>query len=144
MFFKSSKGAPVSKQKTHGTPSILSAGLTITGDLTTEGEAQIDGILEGNISVGKLTVGEHARITGAINAHEIIIRGEVRGPICADNVHLARTAKVSGDIVWRNALSVETGAFFNGQCQHSDKPLEVTSESSVSVFEAPNRLVQNA
>ncbi len=147
MFFRSNKALPImSKHKGMGVPSLLGAGLTVTGDLSTEGEMQIDGTVEGDVNAGKLTVGAHARINGDIRAREVVIRGAVRGSITADGVHLALTAKVSGDIVWHKMLGVETGAYFNGQCKHSDKPLEVTSAPVVadSVFEAPHRFAQNA
>ena len=138
----------MSKYKHNGAPSILSAGLTVVGDISTAGEVQIDGIVEGSIRAGKLTVGEQAQITGDIRAQEVAIRGEVHGSVRADGVHLAKTAKVNGDIVWHQSLGVETGAYFDGQCKHSDKPCEKPSASepsvSVSAFEAPHRLVQNA
>lgn len=146
MFFRSDRAVSMSKHKHNGAPSLLSAGLTVTGDISTGGEIQIDGAVEGNIRAGKLTVGEQARITGDIRAQEVAIRGEVRGSIRADGVHLAQTAKVSGDIMWHHSFGVETGAYFDGQCRHSDKPCEATGEPSapVSAFEAPHRFVQNA
>lgn len=139
----------MSKHKNNGAPSLLSAGLTITGDLSTEGEMQIDGTVEGNVHAGKLTVGAEARINGDIHAREVAIRGEVHGSITANAVHLALTAKVNGDIMWHQSLGVETGAYFNGQCKHSGKSFEVTSASpapaAASAFdEAPHRFAQNA
>ncbi|MDA1107401.1 MAG: polymer-forming cytoskeletal protein [Proteobacteria bacterium] len=132
----------MSKHKSNSAPSLLGAGLTVTGDLSTEGEMQIDGTVEGNVHAGKLTVGAQARINGNLHAREVAIRGEVHGSIRADGVHLAQTAKVSGDIVWHNTFGVETGAYFNGQCKHSDKPFEATSAPpapAASAFEAPHR-----
>lgn len=147
MFFRSDKAVPMSKHKHNGAPSLLGADLTVTGDLSTEGEMQIDGTVEGNVHAGKLIVGAQARINGDIRARAAAIRGEVHGSIIADGVHLAQTAKVNGDIVWHNTFGVETGAYFNGQCKHSDKPFKTASVSpapAASVFEAPHRFVQNA
>lgn len=136
----------MSKHKYSGAPSLLSANLAVTGDISTEGEMQIDGTVEGSIRAGKLTVGERARISGDIHAQEVVIRGEVRGSVIADVVHLALTARVNGDIEWHQSLGVETGAYFDGQCKHADKPSAALSEPSVTVsaFEVPHRLVQNA
>lgn len=149
MFFRSDKAVSMSKHKHNGAPSLLGADLTVTGDLSTEGEMQIDGTVEGNIHAGKLTVGAQARINGDIHAREVAIRGEVHGSIIADGVHLAQTAKVSGDIVWHNTFGVETGAYFNGQCRHSGKPFEAASASPAPAAapafdEAPHRFAQNA
>ena len=138
----------MSKHKNNGAPSLLSAGLTVTGDLSTEGEMQIDGTVEGTVHAGKLTVGAEARINGDIHAREVAIRGEVHGSITANAVHLALTAKVNGDIMWHQSLGVETGAYFNGQCKHSGKSFEVTSAlpapAADSAFEAPHHGVRLA
>jgi hypothetical protein len=44
------------------------------------------------------------------------------GRIRARRVLLAATAHVEGDIL-HEALSVEAGAFFEGNCRHSDNPM---------------------
>lgn len=141
MFFRTSRTVSVSKHKPSGAPSILGSDLTITGDLTAEGEMHIDGSVQGNIRADKLTVGEHAHVVGDICVREIIIQGEVRGSISASSVHLAKTAKVSGDIVWQGTLGVETGAYFDGQCKHAET---ATTTPAVTAIESPSRRAQNA
>lgn len=139
MFFRTSKPTPMSKHKHSGAPSILGADLSVTGDLTTEGEMHIDGSVQGNICADKLTVGEQAHVTGDISVREIIVQGEVRGTVSASSVQLANTAKVRGDIVWHSTLGVETGAYFDGQCKHAD-----ATATAVTVLDSPGRLAQNA
>ena len=39
-------------------PSLVSANLQVVGNLNTEGEIQIDGMVEGDVTCNKLTVGE--------------------------------------------------------------------------------------
>lgn len=102
-----------------GAPSILSAGLQVTGKLVTAGELQVDGEVEGDITAGRLTVGEHAKVTGDVRAEQIVVHGEVRGNVRARSVQLTKTARISGDITYE-ALSVETGACIEGHCKHPD------------------------
>lgn len=121
-------------------PSIISEDLTITGNLHSEGEIQIDGVVKGDINSKDLLVGETALIEGQVVAESIRVHGKVVGQIKALNVSLAKSANVVGDILHDN-LSIETGAFLEGHCKRladgefkkSQKPaLKVTSEAPKS------------
>ena len=100
-------------------PSIISGDLKIHGNLTSAGDLQIDGIVEGDIQSRSLTVGEGAAVTGNIQADTVRVCGQVTGQIKAGTVNLERTAKVMGDIV-HQILSLEPGAFLEGHVRHSD------------------------
>ena len=100
-------------------PSLISVGLEIIGNLTTPGELQLDGTIEGDITCEKLMVGEKARITGRVQADEVVIRGKIIGNVKAINVELAKTAHVVGDI-WHDTLAIAAGAFLEGHCRRND------------------------
>jgi len=115
--------APVVKRPGVRTaPSIISSDLVVHGKLTATGDIQIDGTVEGDIRSQSLTIGEKASITGEIVADDIVIRGRVIGTIRGRRVQLSSTSHVEGDIL-HEALAVETGAFFEGNCRHSDDPI---------------------
>jgi cytoskeletal protein CcmA (bactofilin family) len=103
-------------------PSILSADAVITGTLVSAGDMQIDGRVEGDVRSVSLVIGDKAEIHGEIFAEEVIVRGRVIGRIRARKVQLAATSHVEGDIL-HEAFAVESGAFFEGNCRHSDDPL---------------------
>ena len=103
-------------------PSIISADLIVTGTLVSNGDIQIDGIVEGDVRSVGLVIGEKAEIRGEILAEDITVRGRVMGRIRARKVQLSATSHVEGDIL-HEAFSVEAGAFFEGNCRHSDNPL---------------------
>ena len=103
-------------------PSIVSADLTVTGTLVSNGDIQIDGVVDGDVRSVGLVIGEKAQIHGEIFAEEVTVRGRVFGRIRARKVQLCATAHVEGDIL-HEAFSVEAGAFFEGNCRHSDNPL---------------------
>src|SRR5690606_2542364 len=103
-------------------PSIISGDLVVHGNLTATGDIQIDGTVEGDIRSQSLTIGEKASITGEIVADDIVIRGRVIGTIRGRRVQLSSTCHVEGDIL-HEALAVETGAFLEGNCRHSDDPI---------------------
>ena len=102
-----------------GAPSIISANLHIVGNLKTEGEIQVDGIIDGDVTAQALTVGSHARISGELVADDIIVHGQISGKISARSVKLAKTAKVIGDIL-HEVLAIEAGAHIEGQLRRLD------------------------
>jgi cytoskeletal protein CcmA (bactofilin family) len=103
-------------------PSIISADLAVKGMLNSTGDLQIDGRVEGDVRSIGLVIGEKAEIHGEILAEDVTVRGRVIGRIRARKVLLAATSHVEGDIL-HEAFAVESGAFFEGNCRHSDNPL---------------------
>lgn len=97
-------------------PSLLSPDLTITGNLHSQGEIQIDGTVEGDIHSDVLIVGETANVIGDITADSVRVHGRITGQIKANSVSLAKTAHVLGDIL-HGGLAIEQGAFLEGHCR---------------------------
>jgi len=122
--------APAKRPGRGAAPSIISADLVVNGTLTSTGDIQIDGTVEGDVRSMGLVIGEKAEIHGEILAEDLTVRGKVMGRIRARRVLLAATAHVEGDIL-HEALSVEAGAFFEGNCRHSDNPLADAPEAIV-------------
>ncbi len=120
-------------------PSIVSANLRVTGDLESEGDIQIDGMVEGDVRSTTVTVGEHAVVSGSIEADTVHVAGTVKGQINGKMVELARSAKVTGDIV-HESLSIEAGAFVQGLCRHVDN-LKRTSGADGKESTGPNLVV---
>jgi cytoskeletal protein CcmA (bactofilin family) len=100
------------------TPSIISADLVVTGTLTSTGDIQTDGRVDGDVRSGGLVIGETAQIHGDITASDVTIRGQVQGRICAKKVFLCAASRVQGDIL-HETFGVEMGASFEGNCRHS-------------------------
>ena len=117
------------RARTLSAPSIISADMVISGTISSTGDIQIDGRIEGDVRSVGLVIGEKAEIHGEVYAEDVTVRGKVVGRIRARKVLLAATSHVEGDIL-HEAFAVESGAFFEGNCRHSDNPLgEVNGES---------------
>lgn len=108
-------------------PSLISADVVVNGNVTSGGDIQVDGTIEGDIRSVSLTIGEKASIQGEIIADDVIVRGRVLGSIRARRVQLASSCHVEGNIL-HEALAVETGAFFEGACRHSADPMSDDSK----------------
>jgi cytoskeletal protein CcmA (bactofilin family) len=107
---------------TRAAPSIISADLVVTGTLSSSGDMQVDGRVEGDVHSAGLVIGEKAVIQGEVLADEVTVRGRVEGSIRARKILLCSTCHVEGNIL-HEAFAVEAGAFFEGNCRHSDSPL---------------------
>ncbi len=102
--------------------SILSADLTVTGNLKTTGDIQVEGTIEGDIRAHLLTVGEGATVRGEIVADDIVVNGRVVGRVRGLKVRLTATARVEGDIIHKT-IAIESGAHFEGSVQRQEDPL---------------------
>lgn len=124
MFHKKSPLPPTSSmasistesRKASKVPSIISADMTIRGDLVGIGDLQIEGKVFGHIDVGHLVVAEGGLVEGDVVAKAVGISGTFKGSIRANSVTLAATAKVQGDIL-HDVLAIEAGAQLEGQCK---------------------------
>jgi cytoskeletal protein CcmA (bactofilin family) len=102
-------------------PSIISADMTIVGDLRSNGDVHVDGNVQGDIAVRHLTVGEAASVRGEVSADSVRVCGSVNGRIRAREVVLTATARMHGD-VHHETLSIEAGAQLDGQCRRLGEP----------------------
>jgi cytoskeletal protein CcmA (bactofilin family) len=115
-------------------PSTLSSDLTITGNLKTTGDIQVEGKVEGDIRAHLLTIGDTALIKGEVIADDIVVNGRIVGRIRGLKVRLTATARVEGDIIHKT-IAIESGAHFEGSVQRKEDPLnpDVSGSSNKSV-----------
>lgn len=118
-----------STRSANSAPSIISSDVTIKGNITTNGEIQLDGVVEGDIRSASLTIGEQGSVKGIVTADEVIVKGSVDGQIKGRNIRIEKTAKVKGDL-FHEILSIEAGAFIEGNLTHKK---EVTQEKQAEV-----------
>lgn len=121
MFSKSKKPPSQAAPPPAPPPSILSADMRIVGDISSQGEIQVDGTVEGDVRAKTVLIGESADIKGEVLAEQVLIHGRVNGQIKSRVVHLARTAHVVGDIL-HESMSIENGAFLEGHCKRMTEP----------------------
>lgn len=113
MFQKSNK----SDEAINSSINLIGSGTQIVGDITSNGDARIDGVLKGNISIsGKLVVGQSGSIEGNVQCQNADISGEINGKLnVSELLSLKASAKIIGDIV-TGKISIEPNATFTGTC----------------------------
>lgn len=102
--------------------SVIADDLHIKGEVTTQGDVELKGTLEGEITCRTLLIAEDAKIEGKATAEKVVVRGSVDGQINGIRVTLAPSAKVKGELVCK-ALSVDEEAYFDGTSQRVNDPL---------------------
>lgn len=120
MFSKTERAKGGEASANRAVPSIISSNLNVVGNLKTEGEIQVDGTVEGNVTGRALVIGERARVVGEIVADDVVVHGNTEGRIRARRVQLTKTAKVIGDIL-HESLSIEAGAYVEGHLKRLEK-----------------------
>ena len=103
-------------------PSIIGEDLSISGNVTSKGEIQVDGEIQGDIHCGSLLLGDKAQVIGSVIAEDIVVRGRVVGSVRGLRVTLQAQSHVEGDI-FHQSLAIEQGAYFEGKSRRSDDPL---------------------
>jgi cytoskeletal protein CcmA (bactofilin family) len=97
----------------------LGAGLVIKGHITGTEDLQIDGKVDGPISLNghELTVGSTAQLNSEIHAGEVIVYGKVVGNLHArGRVDIKKDGSIVGDISSAR-ISIEDGAHFKGRIE---------------------------
>ncbi len=113
---------------------MIGAGTTITGDLESNGDIRIDGVLRGNLKgKAKIIIGADALVLGNIEGLQADIMGHVTGTIkIQELLYLHGNTEVNGDI-YAGKLQVEPTAVFNGNCHMGANVVELKKEVATAV-----------
>jgi cytoskeletal protein CcmA (bactofilin family) len=128
---RSGEFMPATTPKPKPAPSVLSSDLTVTGNIKTTGDIQVEGTVEGDIRAHLLTVGEGATIRGEIVADDIVVNGRVVGRVRGLKVRLTSSARVEGDIIHKT-IAIESGAHFEGSVQRQDDPINGGAKAAIA------------
>ena len=107
-------GSPVSR-----TLALIGASIVIKGEISSEEDLQIDGKVDGPISLNghELTVGSTAQLTSEIHAGDVVVFGKVSGNVHArGRVDIKKDGSIIGDISSAR-ISIEDGAHFKGRIE---------------------------
>lgn len=114
---------------TSNASTMIGAGTTITGDLLSNGDIRIDGILKGNLKgKSKIIIGADGVVEGNIEGLHADIMGHVTGTIKVQELlYLHGSTEVNGDI-FAGKLQIEPTAVFNGKCNMGANVVELKND----------------
>ncbi len=128
--------APTKPQPKTNLATIISKGIKVAGNITGSDFVQVEGTLDGDITVDNVTIGASGVVNGTIKAKNVAIEGELRGEIyCSDlevkkqgkvshkiyAVHLLVSGNVVGDIVTEKTVTIERDGIIQAQRIQSKK-----------------------
>lgn len=92
-------------------------GTSITGDINSNGDIRIDGVITGSVTCkGKMILGPSGSIKGDLTCANAEISGNIKGNLkITELLSLKASSVVNGEIN-TGKLSIEPGANFSGTC----------------------------
>jgi cytoskeletal protein CcmA (bactofilin family) len=105
--------------------SIIAVGLTVRGDLDSNGTVKVEGAVEGHVSTrAQVLVAKGGEVHGDVDALEAIVGGTITGAIRAtERVEIQSGAVVNGDVTTRRIMVAEGGSL-NGQVRMGEGALQ--------------------
>jgi len=102
---------------TAGLVGYLYKGSRVSGQLSFQGAARIDGKVDGEVTCqGTLTIGEEAEVKAKLTGQVVVIRGKVEGNVLAkERIELLAPARLIGNISAPRLIMTE-GVVFDGDC----------------------------
>ena len=113
----------------NGGATLVSAGTTLKGDISSNSDLRIDGTIIGNVhSSARVVIGANGVVEGDLSGHQADIIGKVSG-----NIRTKELLQLRGDCVvtgnlYAGKLQVEPSATFNGQCHMGGNVVEMVKD----------------
>lgn len=127
--FNTKNKTDMQHEKTNGGgATLIGAGTTLKGDISSNSDLRIDGTVIGNInSSAKIIVGNSGVVEGDITGNQADIVGKVSGNIRSKELLQLRGECVVSGNLYAGKLQIEPSATFNGQCHMGANVVEMTN-----------------
>jgi cytoskeletal protein CcmA (bactofilin family) len=125
MFEKKSEKSPATPPPPPGGLSIIAVGMTVRGDIDSNGTVKVEGTVDGNVFTrNQVLVAKGGVVRGDLEARECVVGGSVYGAIIAtERVEVQPGATVHGDVTTRK-IAIAEGASLNGLIRMSETNAE--------------------
>ena len=127
--FNTKNKTDMQQEKTNGGgATLIGAGTTLKGDISSNSDLRIDGTVLGNIhSAAKIIIGSSGIVEGDITCNQSDIVGKVSGNVRAKELLQLRGECVVTGNLYAGKLQVEPSATFNGQCHIGANIVEMSN-----------------
>ena len=107
--------------------SLVGAGTTIEGKISTEGSIRIDGKLIGEVRAkANAAIGSAGNVEGSVTAKNISVSGRVKGTVTASEKLILESKSVMQGDIRAARLVIDEGAMFDGRCSMNGHPTTAT------------------
>lgn len=125
--------------------SRLGASLCVKGEISGSEDLHVDGSVDGLIQMeGRtLTVGQGAKIVADIMAAQIIVRGSIKGNLCArDRLEITKDGSIVGELTTERVI-IEDGAYFKGSIEIERKTVAAVSDTPAPADETLTSIAES-
>lgn len=124
------------KTNGNGGATLISAGTTLKGDISSNNDLRIDGTIIGNVqSSAKIVIGTNGVVEGDITGTQADIVGKVSGNIRTKELLQLRGECVVTGNLYAGKLQVEPSATFNGQCHMGANVVEMSTNEQATAIQ---------
>lgn len=95
--------------------SIISPGMIITGNISSQGSIRVDGNIEGTLDVkGDMILGEKGTVKGDVKAANLILAGKLEGKVAAlERLEITSSGVMMGEVTC-SVMTIEEGGILEG------------------------------
>ena len=129
--FNAKNKTEMQAEKTNGNggATLISAGTTLKGDISSNSDLRIDGTVIGNVhSTARIVIGANGVIEGDLSGNQADIIGKVSGNIRTKELLQLRGECIVTGNLYAGKLQVEPSATFNGQCHMGGNVVEMQKD----------------
>ena len=131
MFKQNSKSDNFTEAPASTGTSLIAAGTSLKGDITSNGDIRIDGTLQGNIHcTAKVVIGANGSVEGDISGQQADIMGKVTGTIKVKELLQLKGGSIINGNLYAGKLQIEPSANFNGQCHMNSGSASINGTSN--------------
>jgi cytoskeletal protein CcmA (bactofilin family) len=133
---QSPAGSKQAAGRRSGGQATIGPSIVVKGDISGDEDLVVQGRVEGSVTLVQhnVTIGGNGRVKADVNARTVVVEGEVKGDLRAqEQIILRHTAKVEGSIA-APRVALEDGAVFRGSIEMDSK---VSVEGSAKGSGAP-------
>ena len=122
--------------------SIIGPGMTIFGDIISDGTVRVEGVVEGSITAGKaIVIGRGGSVRGDVRTQDAVIAGSLDGTLMAESRLEVQASAVLNCTVRARLVQLEEGAVLNGSVEMGESAVR-SGDSSDAAEKAPDVLAE--
>ncbi|KAA5805406.1 polymer-forming cytoskeletal protein [Alkalicaulis satelles] len=117
--------------------SIIAADARIVGAVTSTGEVQVEGRVEGELRAEALVISREGRVKGTVHAGSAVIHGCAEDTLYVRELRLMPGSRLVGDVNYQT-LMIEGGAILDGLCRPQARTAPAGSISQMDGSKRPD------
>lgn len=103
------------QKETKAMKSVIEEDLNIEGNVNSkDGSVEVKGKVVGDVSAASVELHQNGRVDGNLTASSVSIEGSYEGTLKCDDLRVAATSNIKGDVSART-MTTESGAIFGGK-----------------------------